>query len=849
MPILTIEGRDVQVDDSFTKLSPEAQQATVEEIAASMGIKPQAAPSKEVSGLFDQFAAGLESNTELPGQTIEAFGKTAGSEGLSGAGTWLRDLTSQPKNFVSATDRFINPKQGDSYVDPLLGFGWGNLPGAAAEVGGQMVGDIAVRSAGATAGGAIGGATTAGPGAVPGAVIGGLTAPALLEFMRVAGPVAVERAKNNGREVPTWEDWQAAAATAGVSGILNAIGIKKVGVLNEGLQEVGKKTYGTVIKETATETAKKAGKEGITEAGQSVVQQTGETAGTNKGLTIDLKQAVGEGILGVGAAGTIDAGRNIRPMVQSVNDIKSVDYNTDPNARDKAEITRDVNDIAARMKGQGKDPLSAEISSYVQDLKNQISEAIKGQKLDPADQAALLGGFNTAKGLTQDRLNQIAGRSESPDEIKALARKVQLVREMTMQKQTAKGARGWAAAGASTLGGAAGAAIGGALGGLAGGAAGAHIGQNIGRDIARRLRGNQTQGNAIDSLVGAKQARRAKLMLDRYGPSDATTALNTLTEKAAANKAQADAEEQARKDFKETMDRIRYQNSMRQKSQKAMEQAKTKEEKAAAAAEKQKLDLATREERLKGMAYKAQISKARAERMASDLQARKSLDALHIEMAQARRDLEQHKVEAKAAESADKATARSKDLEGRILKLAEDIKIRQATLRKAEALAKRAEKMAERASMPKEKTTAVNRAAARNYAKMTAEQIASVQKDQYGMPINDQGQYEVQKQRIMALEADGLTAATAFPDKELGNTFIRAIRDFQTYRGRVNQDKRMAVYQNVMDEVPPGDLDAQRFIAMYIRPLAFAFEAQTGGSKPGNEDFGSSYDPGEEIPF
>lgn len=39
MPTLTIEGRDVEVDDSFLTLSPEAQNATVDEIAVSLGIQ------------------------------------------------------------------------------------------------------------------------------------------------------------------------------------------------------------------------------------------------------------------------------------------------------------------------------------------------------------------------------------------------------------------------------------------------------------------------------------------------------------------------------------------------------------------------------------------------------------------------------------------------------------------------------------------------------------------------------------------------------------------------------------------------------------------------------------------
>ena len=119
-----------------------------------------------------------------------------------------------------------------------------------------------------------------------GAVGGALAGPALFEFAQQLGPVAIERAKNNGRSEPEWEDWTAAAATAGVSGALNALGVgggKGASLLNKTLRE------------------------GVTEATQSVTEQTGTTAGTDVGLQIDPKQAVGEGIIGGTTAGGVDA--------------------------------------------------------------------------------------------------------------------------------------------------------------------------------------------------------------------------------------------------------------------------------------------------------------------------------------------------------------------------------------------------------------------------------------------------------------------------------------------------------------------------------------------------------------
>jgi hypothetical protein len=53
MPTLTIEGKSVQVDDSFLKLSPDEQNKTVDEIAASIGVQGKNA-SRETSAPADQ---------------------------------------------------------------------------------------------------------------------------------------------------------------------------------------------------------------------------------------------------------------------------------------------------------------------------------------------------------------------------------------------------------------------------------------------------------------------------------------------------------------------------------------------------------------------------------------------------------------------------------------------------------------------------------------------------------------------------------------------------------------------------------------------------------------------------
>ena len=204
---------------------------------------------------------------------------TARMLGAEGTADTLSGLTTAPQNYESAAERFINPQEGDFTVG---GFAPGCLPRAAVEQAGQFAGSLATRTGGAAIGSMFG---------PKGTVAGALAGPALFEFVQQLGPIAAQRAQNNGRREPAWEDWTAAAGAAGVSGLLNTIGVSGgsgASFLNKTLRE------------------------GVTEAAQSVTEQTGSTAGTDVGLQIDPKQAVGEGIIGGTTAGGFDvAGRAI----------------------------------------------------------------------------------------------------------------------------------------------------------------------------------------------------------------------------------------------------------------------------------------------------------------------------------------------------------------------------------------------------------------------------------------------------------------------------------------------------------------------------------------------------------
>jgi len=193
---------------------------------------------------------------------------------------FLHNLIEEPENYEVAAAKFINA-QGDK-------FDWRYFPRATFEQLGQIAGSLATRALGA----AIGGAVTANPlGAVAGALIG----PAAFEAIQIAGPTALEHARNSGREDPTWEDWKYALPATAFSAALNAFGIRNVGVLNN----IG----GSGVKQAAKSIGKAGISEGGTETLQSISEQIGGSAGTPAAHTaLSFKEAIGEGLLGTGAA-------------------------------------------------------------------------------------------------------------------------------------------------------------------------------------------------------------------------------------------------------------------------------------------------------------------------------------------------------------------------------------------------------------------------------------------------------------------------------------------------------------------------------------------------------------------
>ena len=222
-------------------------------------------------------------------QPLENMATTFQALGMKEWETFMRDLIEEPEHYEAAAGRFINAQD--------KGFKWEYFPRAVFEQAGQIAGSIATRVGGGAAGSFVGGPV--------GMAVGALLGPTLFEAVQIAGPVAMERASRADppRAEPNWEDWSGALGTAAASGVLNAIGIKNVGVLNN----IGK----GALKQAGKQIVKGGVSEGITEGLQGLTEQIGGTARTAQGLEIDPKAAVGEGFLGLGAGTGTQIGTEI----------------------------------------------------------------------------------------------------------------------------------------------------------------------------------------------------------------------------------------------------------------------------------------------------------------------------------------------------------------------------------------------------------------------------------------------------------------------------------------------------------------------------------------------------------
>lgn len=230
--------------------------------------------------ILTRFGKALQFGLDQP---LERIADTFKSFGFNDTEKFLRDLTEEPENYISAAEKFM---QGNG-----INYGWEYLPRAVVEQLGSLAGNVATRAAGTIIGG-----TVAGPG---GAIAGALATPVLFEALQILGPTAYERARNEGREEPTLEDWKAIAPTTAISSLLGSLGAQNIARLNS-VSKFG-------IPGNMSRTTRGVLEEGLTEGAQSLVEQTGTTAFTKNGYEVNLRDALGEGIIGAGTGGGTNA--------------------------------------------------------------------------------------------------------------------------------------------------------------------------------------------------------------------------------------------------------------------------------------------------------------------------------------------------------------------------------------------------------------------------------------------------------------------------------------------------------------------------------------------------------------
>lgn len=281
----------------------------------------QAVRGQQTSTPDRSFGSALAYGTD---QMLENIGTTARALGSESLGDLGSDVIQAPGNYEPAAERFINPGEDDLTI---LGYGVEYLPRAVVEQVPQMAGSLGARGAGAALGGAVG--MAAGPvGGAIGAGVGAFAGPAILSFAQQFGPIALERARRNGREEPDWDDWVAAAAGAGGSAALDALSILPIG-------------------KAGTSILNAAAREGLTETVQSGIEQTASTLGTDEGFEFSAKQALGEGMIGAGAGGTMQAGAD---TVRGARQVPGAIRDTYQNVQAGLEYSRNPEQIRSDLR-------------------------------------------------------------------------------------------------------------------------------------------------------------------------------------------------------------------------------------------------------------------------------------------------------------------------------------------------------------------------------------------------------------------------------------------------------------------------------------------------------------------
>ncbi|WP_017182296.1 hypothetical protein [Sphingobium xenophagum] len=233
-------------------------------------------------------------------------------------------------------------------------------------------------------------------GSAPGMIVAASGIPGTIAYgVTQAGNIGQQRAENDGRGDATLSDVAAATPAAAASALLERVGIGGI--------------FGATGRNAITRIGKAAATEGVTEFGQSIVENAGGTLGTERGFSASeaLDQGVAGAVAGVGMGGALRATEEgggaayakwqSRPEVPGIRDV----------ADQSVEITPEdvASPIPTDIIAKGKAELArAGVGSVADDILSTGGVPTTGKRV-----AVQMPGGETMTGTVQDAIDTDAG--------------------------------------------------------------------------------------------------------------------------------------------------------------------------------------------------------------------------------------------------------------------------------------------------------------------------------------------------------------------------------------------------------------------------------------------------------
>lgn len=323
---------------------------------------------------------------------VSGVGKTAkvylGSDDAASTLDKAASKIAPSTNYKSATETFLRPEPSAAGIG---GFGWRSAPRALFEglpgVGTDLIAALLARRFGGNVAGALGGMASYG--------------------LRSMGGEAESRAQHREGKPdaqPTSEDKAIAAAATAAQAGLNQVGLARL-IAPARVASAGARGAAQAVGNAA----KTAAVEGATNAAQDVVSQVGQTIGTDGGVSVDPKEALGSGVLGGAAGAALGSPRLARDLTGAARfrDVGGDDFTAaraaianriieraggdpaslkDPNAAYRATTDTQadvINELRQKVRAVRK------VTTLTQEADNALNRAQRGQRLTDGDLSAI----------------------------------------------------------------------------------------------------------------------------------------------------------------------------------------------------------------------------------------------------------------------------------------------------------------------------------------------------------------------------------------------------------------------------------------------------------------------------